>query len=362
MSKKRFIWLYLLIFNFIVIAFLSGIIKVQSDYANTPSNNLIGNKPRIVAGLWESGLPFSFLVIGDSRAKATSERLIKLARAEGEPAFMVMNGDFVWRPGIWNHRFFLTRMLTAVKPSFPVFLVPGNHEISDYGNPNDPGMGNPERQVTSQVYEGFYGPRTLNFVYNNCLFILCDGNSRSPGNYLDYLQDVLAKEAPGRKYIFVFIHYPPKGLDQSIKKACLPNEKKFFSLMEQYKVNYCFFGHHHGYWKGEQNGTNYVICGGGGTRLEPHISEKLHHILRITAEQTGIKEEKITSPAQNNIGTWFGETVFSFILPVTHSAPWILYVLLLVFLLDSGVLFFLYRRASTKSHPSGLLAPGAKDK
>ena len=345
MNRKRFVWLYLLIFNLLIVAFLLAALKVHSDYVSTPPNNLVGNKPAVIAKLQESGLPFSFLVIGDSRAKTTSEHLIKLGVEKGAPAFMVMNGDFVWRPGIWNHRFFMTRMLTEIKPSFPVFLVPGNHEIFAYDTSR---IKDPKQQVTHEIYEGLYGPRNLDFVYNNCLFIICDGDGRSPENYLDYLRDVLSKKAAGRKYIFVFTHYPPRGLDASIKKACLPNEKEFFALMEQYKVTYCFFGHHHGYWKGERNGTTYIVCGGGGTRLEPHITDKLHHILRITAGQDKIEEEKITSPAQSNLGNWFRETVFTYIFPVINNTGWMLYVILLVFLLDSGILFFLYRKASIK--------------
>ena len=359
MSKKRLTWLYLFIFNLILVALWLGVIKIHYDYVNTPPNNLIGNKPPIISALKETKNPFSFLVIGDSRAKKTSERLIKLAREKGEPEFMVMNGDFVWRPGIWNHRFFLTRLLNAVRPAWPVFLVPGNHEIFDYDTSR---IKDPEQQVTREIYQALYGPRNLDFVYNNCLFILCDGSSRSPENYLNYLQDTLSKKAAGKKYIFVFIHYPPKGLDASIKKACLPNEQEFFSLMEQYKVSYCFFGHHHGYWQGARNGTTYVICGGGGTRLEPTIPDKMHHILRITVGQNGITEEKITSPAQSNIGNWFGETAFTFILPALHANAWMLYVILLIFLLASGVLFFLYRRASIKHHPDGFPAPEGKDR
>lgn len=372
MNKKRFIWLYLLVFNLIIIALLLGIIKVHSDYANAFAEHkytMIGNnvllmndKTPIVNTLKEKGLPFSFLVIGDSRAKATSEHLIKLAQAPQAPSFMVMNGDFAWRPGIWNHRFFLARMLAEIKPAFPVFLVPGNHEISDYGNPGDPGMEHPERQVTRKIYEGLYGPRNLNFVYNNCLFILCDGNDRSPENYLDYLRDVLSKKAAEKKYIFVFTHYPPKGLDASIKKACLPNEKEFFALMEQYKVNYCFFGHHHGYWKSERNGTTYIISGGGGTRLEPHIPDQIHHMLRINVGQDKISEDKITSLAQSNLGNWFRETSFSYVFPVIGDNGLALYVILLVILLDSGMLFFLYRKASIKPHPDGLMAPDGETK
>ncbi|MBI5778499.1 MAG: metallophosphoesterase [Planctomycetes bacterium] len=357
MKNKRLLWLGLLIFNLIVIAFLLAVIHVHSDYANTPPNNFIGNNSFHQPINSGGGHPFTFLVIGDSRAKKTSEHLIKLARAKGEPAFMVMNGDFVWRPGIWNHRFFLTRMLNVIKPSFPVFLVPGNHEISDYGNPGDPGMENPERQVTSQVYEMLYGPRNLDFVYNNCLFIICDGSDRSPVNYLDYLRDVLSKKALGKKYIFVFTHYPPKGLDAVIKKACLPDEQEFFALMEQYKVNYCFFGHHHGYWKGERNSTTYIISGGGGTRLEPHIPDKLHHILRMTVGPDKISEEKITSPAQSNLGNWFGETAFTYIFPVIDTNGWALYIILVVFMLDSGMAFFLFRRAAPKPRLDGLKSP-----
>ncbi|MEW6025869.1 MAG: metallophosphoesterase [Planctomycetota bacterium] len=369
MKNKRFIWpsfaspnlrlrsggwLYLLGFNLIVIALLLGIINIHSDYVNALPNNIIGNKPSIIESLKEVGLPFSFLVIGDSRAKATSEHLIRLVREKGEPAFMVMNGDFVWRPGIWHHRFFLTRMLNRVKPAFPVFLVAGNHDIINYDTSR---IKDPERQATREFYEGLYGPRNCDFVYNNCLFILCDGDAKSPVDYLDYLKSVLSQKAAGKKYIFVFTHYPPRGLDASIKKACLPNEKEFFALMEQYRVSYCFFGHHHGYWRGERNGTTYIISGGGGARLEPHIPDKTHHLLRITVGDDKISEEKITSQAQSNLVNWFGQAAFIHIFPVIDSNGLTLYIILFVFLLDSGLALWLYMRASPKPHSDGLKVP-----
>lgn len=342
MKNKRLLWLGLFICSLIITVLWIMVIKVHSDYVNTPPNNLIGNKPPVVAELQENGFPFSFLVIGDSRAKKTSERLIKLGVAKGTPAFMVMNGDFVWRPGIWSHRFFLSQMLRKVKPSFPVFLVPGNHEIFAYDTSR---IKDPEQQVIHSVYESLYGPRNLDFVYNNCLFILCDGDGQSPENYLDYLRDVLSKKAADKKYIFIFTHYPPRGLDQSIKKACLPNELEFFALMEQYKVNYCFFGHHHGYWKGARNGATYIISGGGGARLEPHIPDKLHHILRITVGPDKIEDEKITSPAQSNLGNWFRETAFTVIFPSINQG-WVFYGILVALLFIAGYLLFKFIKAS----------------
>ena len=119
--------------------------------------------------------------------------------------------------------------------------------------------------------------------------------------------------------------------------------------MEQYKVNYCFFGHHHGYWKGERNGTTYIVSGGGGTRLEPHISDKLHHILRINVGQDKISEDKITSPAKSNLGNWFGETVFTYIFPVINHG-WEFYFILIALLLIVGNLLFKFIKASVKEN------------
>ncbi len=129
MKRRRVILLGLTLL-FLILAGVSGfVIQLQRDYTRIPQNHLIGNTPTSLAALKEKGLPFSFLVIGDTQCNETVEVLVERALQKWNPSFMVFLGDFVKEPDIWFHRFFLTEMAVEMKPHFPVFLVPGNHDI-----------------------------------------------------------------------------------------------------------------------------------------------------------------------------------------------------------------------------------------
>ncbi len=152
MNRRIFLWLAYTIL-FLILASLSGmVIKYYWDYQNIPSNHSIGNSVSNLKTLREKGFPFSFLVIGDTRGSEKAETLIEMALEKGTTSFMVILGDFVRKPDIWNHRFFLTEMTTEINLTFPVFLVSGNHDIDDTGKK----IKQIDRRVTSEVYESFY--------------------------------------------------------------------------------------------------------------------------------------------------------------------------------------------------------------
>ena len=50
---------------------------------------------------------------------------------------------------------------------------------------------------------------SFDFTYNNCLFILCGVDLKKPDAFVDDLRSVLSRKAAGKKYIFIFLHYPP---------------------------------------------------------------------------------------------------------------------------------------------------------
>jgi len=81
--------------------------------------------------------------------------------------------------------------------------------------------------VTPEIYESLYGARNFDFVFNHCLFILCEVDWRRSSSYLDYLRYVLSKKSDGKRHIFLFIHYPPGGLTDYIPDA-LPSPAEFF--------------------------------------------------------------------------------------------------------------------------------------
>ena len=335
MMKERRRWvlgLVLLILSIVFTVLWWMVIQFYRDYQNIPSNPLIGNKPSTVAALKEQGFPFSFLVIGDTSGGRTTETLIDMALRKGTPSFMIILGDFVKKPDIWNHRFFLTEMASERRLPFPIYLVPGNHDIDYTGSK----IKQKERRVTPEIYESLWGARNFDFVFNQCLFIISEIDPRNRLGYLSYLHQILSGKGEGKKHIFVFMHIPPKGLAPHIETSH-PDEEAFFSLLEKHKEVTCFFGDYHGHWRGQKRGVNYVVTGGGG-RLKRRQSEwgKFNHILRVTVDKGKVAEEIITVEGQIGVEDRFEEKIFTLLFPIIQNAFWILYFVFVVLLIGSG--------------------------
>ena len=301
-------------------------IEFHQNYLSTTSHHLIGNRSTHVNALKEKGFPFSFLVIGDTIGSEEAEDLIEKAIDQGSSSFMVILGDFVRKPDIWNHRFFLTEMAEISLP-FPVFLVCGNHDVDDTGEV----VKSTERRVTPEVYESLHGAKNFDFIFNQCLFIICNNAyPRNRSSYLSYLRDTLSKKGKGKKYIFVFMHSPPRGLAEHVH-GNVPDEE-FFSLVETYNVTTCFFGNYHGYWRGQRKGVNLIVSGGGGGRLRAHPWTAFHHLLKITVWQDKVGEEMMTVSGLSSTKDRFEEWVFIHLFPALEGRGWILYGIFIVFL------------------------------
>ena len=342
MKKVNLLWLFLALF----LLFLGGltwlITGFHRDYRNIPREHLIGNKASIVATLKEGRFPFSFLVIVDPTGGEAAESLIETSIEDGKPSFMVILGDFVKKPDIWKHRFFLTEMTMEIKPPFPVFLVPGNHDIDYFRSKGR----SDERRVTPEVYESLYGARNLDFVFNESLFIICGVDLKRPADFIYFLRDVLSKKSAGKKHIFVFVHYPSKGLAKHIPGSMpITKEEEFFALLETFKVTTCFFGDYHGYWRGQRKGVNLIVSGGGG-RLKQSQPKwgKFHHIIKVTVGRNGVSEDLIVLKKDIGLMHWedsFEEIVFSELFPIVEHRGWILYGSFFFFSLLSFLSFVL---------------------
>ena len=326
-NKRRILWLL----SSILCLFFAGLTIVSigwyKDYQNIPKDHLIGNRGSNVNRLKEGGFPFSFLVIGDTHGRGKAKKLIETALKEGTPSFMIILGDIVRKPDLWNHRFFLTEMTMEIKPPFPVFLVPGNHDI-DYTSSK---IRQDERRVTSQVYESLYAARNFDFIFNNCLFIIGEVGSRDHTRYLNYLRDTLSKKGKDRKYIFVFTHTPPKGLAEFIPGFGYGEE--FFSLLETYHATACFFGNFHGYWRGQKKGVNIIVSGGGGGRLKKSSPEwvKFHHILKVNVDENILSEEMMVLKGWVFFENVLNEWIFTRLFPIIQNRGWILYLGVILF-------------------------------
>ena len=315
------------------------------DFQRIPSDHRIGNRDSNVKSIEKKDLPFSFLVLGDTQGSNRIETLLDLALKNGKYSFLIHLGDIVRKPDRWNHLYFLTEMTTEIHPPFPVFIVPGNHDI-DYTSTL---IKDKERQVTQEVFDSLYGARNYSFIFNQCLFILFEIDLKKPTGYLDYLRNVLSSKGEGMKHIFVFTHHPPKLFSEI--ENIFPDQEKFFSLLETYKVTTCFFGHYHGYFRDQRNGVNYVIAGGGG-RLKERQSEwgRFHHILKVTVGSNHVTEQMISPKDSVYLDDPLNEEwIFVNLFPLIQGRIWILYgtTLLLVSWVVVSLIVFIksFRRA-----------------
>jgi hypothetical protein len=216
-------------------------------------------------------------------------------------------------------------MIEDIKPPFPVFLAPGNHDI-DYGFQRVP----ENQRVSPELYRSLYGATSFDFTYNNCLFILCGVDLKKPDALVDDLRGVLSKKAAGKKHIFVFIHYPPPAV---VSGFDFPREQEFLSILKTYKVTTCFFGHYHGYHRDQIDGTSMIVLGGGGGSLKRWQSNwgKFHHGLKITVGEDTLAEDIMALQKDVFFHHSMDWGVVVGILPLVENRIWMVYVFLFLF-------------------------------
>jgi hypothetical protein len=313
-----------------------------------PSDRGIGNRELFVQGLKTRGDAFSFLVIGDTESSGRAKALMQSAMSREGPSFLVILGDFVKKPGFWNHRFFVEQMISSVKPPFPVFLVAGNHDLDLRGRGGSGGG------MTVDGYEALYGPRNFSFIFNNCLFILCAQSDGGKGPFfLNFLKETLKQKGRGRRAIFVLMHAPPEGLAQTMGIP-YPEIDAFYALLESYGVYACFFGDYHGAWRGSRQGVNLIVSGGGG-RFKSRQSDwgRYHHILKVSVDPSTISEEALVLGERVGFADLLQEWVFIRFFPLIHHRAWLLYAAASVFFSGGIFALLLFLRSFRKAGPNG---------
>ncbi len=321
MGKRRWVYLAGFVLSAAGLVVSIAVIQMEKDYRHLLAPAPFGNRMVLAQGLREKekGLPFSFLVISDTHNNENAYALLREMVRGNEASFLIHVGDVVNAPTIWSHRYFINRMREEIKPPFPVFLAPGNHDIY-YGYQNVP----VNQRVSPEIYQKLYGPTSLDFTYNNCLFVLCGVDLQNPDHFVDHFHRVLSEKAAGKKHIFVFIHYPPQAV---IPEFDFPREKEFLSLLEEHKVTACFFGHFHGYRRVESRGTNMIVLGGGGGSLKSWQSTwgKFHHGLKITVSENTVTEDIMALEREAFFDHSPGWGIAVFILPLVQNRIWIVY-------------------------------------
>jgi len=276
----------------LVLAALAVVVVTGARVETVKFPKFLGNSSENVSHVNRVTDPneFYFWVVGDvTRGTATFEALLKLAEQD-KPAFVVVLGDFVRRAELIRHKLFALEVAEYAR-DFPIFVVPGNHDISLDG------------AFRLEDFEKIYGPAQFSFTIGKNLFVFLN-DILAPAQIeqcLGFMERAISSQAKEVEKIFVFVHIPPSGLDASLECSFMPESEKFLELTSRYGVDYVFAGHHHGYAKAEKNGTTFVITGGGGNTLEGEHG-KFHHMVRVTVENGAVTDSVIAT--RRHVEVW----------------------------------------------------------
>ena len=254
-------------------------------------------------------VPFSFVVVGDSRGGVESHRRVVERMSQEVPDFVLGTGDMVddgSRQDQWQQFFDVENPLLRNNVYFPAV---GNHDRQGRGRTADT-----YRAYFSVPENGHETERYYAFTYATARFVILDSNiySFALTDQTSWLERELAgaRSDPSIRHIFVVMHHPPFSV--SLHGGARDLRERWTPLFEQYQVSAVFSGHDHVYTRAEHEGVRYFISGGGGAPLYPRRPrsnpidlaavkkfERVFHYLRVNVtsgrvEVTGVRADGTT--------------------------------------------------------------------
>ncbi len=254
-------------------------------------------------------VPFSFVVMGDSRNGIEQHRRVVERMAQEVPDFVLGTGDMVdegYRQDEWQQFFDVENESLRDNVYFPAL---GNHDRQGRGRTADT-----YRSYFSVPENGGDTERYYAFTYASARFIVLDSNlySFALTDQTAWLERELiaARQDPAIHHIFCVMHHPPFSI--SLHGGAVDLRERWTPLFEKYQVSAVFSGHDHVYERAEHNGIRYFVTGGAGAPLyprRPHSSpvdleavkkfERVLHYLRVTisgdrVEVTGVRADGTT--------------------------------------------------------------------
>ncbi|HRU04390.1 MAG TPA: metallophosphoesterase [Candidatus Brocadiia bacterium] len=231
--------------------------------------------------------PFFFAVAGDASGHATFEGLFGRLKRE-RLAFLALLGDCARNGSEGDHRF-LQRLWWRRRPPFPVFYAVGNHDVD------------PQRFPVTR-FEEVYGPTNFTFEYRGCLFVVLRAlplPRYSTEGTIAFLKALADKGRAGYRRVFVFMHVPP-DVSGEWKARPLENGARLAELFEKLGVDYVFTGDYHGLARANVRGVNYVVTGGGGSRLKAASYGRFHHAVVVGVGPDWVSERVIAGEARSD--------------------------------------------------------------
>jgi predicted phosphodiesterase len=263
-------------------------------------------------------VPFSFLVLGDSRDGVEQHRRVVDRASQEVPDFVLGTGDMVddgSREDDWQQFFDIEGRLIRDNAYYPTL---GNHDRQGRGRTADT-----YRAYFAVPDNGGDGGRYYAFSYATARVLVLDSNEYSFAltDQTAWLERELiaARQDPAVKHVFCVMHHPPysvslHGGDRDLRERWVP-------LFEKYGVTAVFSGHDHVYERAEANGLHYFVSGGAGAPLYPRRPksnpvdeaavkkfERTLHYLRVTVtgdriEVTAVRADGTTIETTSWIDT-----------------------------------------------------------
>ena len=236
-------------------------------------------------------VPFSFIVLGDTRSGLDAHRRVIERVAQEVPDFVVGTGDMVddgSNQDQWQQFFDVEHQLLRDNVYFPSI---GNHDRQGRGR-------------TADTYRAFFAvpdnggdtERYYAFSYAAARFLVLDSNEYSfaLSDQTAWLERELiaARQDPAVRHVFAVMHHPPFSI--SLHGGNRDLRERWTPLFEKYQVSAVFSGHDHVYERAEHNAIHYFVSGGGGAPLYPRRPnpspvdleavkrfERVFHFLRV---------------------------------------------------------------------------------
>ncbi|WP_428268281.1 metallophosphoesterase [Haliangium sp.] len=239
----------------------------------------------------EPGVPFSFVVFGDSRSNAGTHRMVIERIRREVPDFLLSTGDLVDDGGQerqWQEFFDIEHELLRENVMFPSV---GNHDRQGRGRTADNYRKYFSLPENSPDPERYYA-----FSYASARFLVLDSNaySFSLTDQTAWIERELqaARLDPSVEHVFVIMHHPPFSI--ALHGGQKELRERWTPLFEKYRVSAVFSGHDHVYSRAENEGIRYFVTGGAGAPVYPRARqpspidlgamayfERVHHYVRV---------------------------------------------------------------------------------
>jgi len=270
-------------------------------------------------------VPFSFIVLGDTRYGMTHHRRVVERMAQEVPDFILGTGDMVddgSRQDQWQEFFDVENPLLRNNVYFPAV---GNHDRQGRGRSADT-----YRAYFSVPENGNETERYYAFTYATSRFLILDSNiySFALTDQTAWIERELiaARQDAEIRHIFIVMHHPPFSV--SLHGGARDLRDRWTPLFEKYQVAGVFSGHDHVYTRAERDGVRYFVTGGGGAPLYPKRPrdpidiaavkkfERAFHFLRVNVTGPNIEISAIRAD-----GTTIETTTWSEGAPMKPELP-----------------------------------------